>query len=303
VCSGVCVACGEGLAKISRHRPQNPPTDPLVGGDVAGGSEHGLDRVVRWAFFNNQLIGQDRPRHTAPIYTKYGVNRFACAAARDRATCANHHTIRGDDVEKAILRGLKTRLMDPSLFEEFAREFMAEVNRQQSTASAAKAGIRSALEQIERQITRLIDAILEGADAKPINAKLKELEAEKERLESALNEASQDKLLLHPNLAAIYRAHVETIEAALRDPDHGREAFEIVRSLIEQVRIIPTDGEITIELKGELVGILVLAEGAKRCSGSLLNRALQIKMVAGARYSFDSPRPQYGFRLSETSLF
>jgi len=258
---------------------------------------------VRWAFFNNQLIGQDRPRHTAPIYTKYGVNRFACAAARDRATCANHHTIRGDDVEKAILRGLKTRLMDPSLFEEFAREFMAEVNRQQSTASAAKAGIRSALEQIERQITRLIDAILEGADAKPINAKLKELEAEKERLESALNEASQDKLLLHPNLAAIYRAHVETIEAALRDPDHGREAFEIVRSLIEQVRIIPTDGEITIELKGELVGILVLAEGAKRCSGSLLNRALQIKMVAGARYSFDSPRPQYGFRLSETSLF
>ena len=53
-------------------------------------------------------------------YTKYGVNRFACAAARDRATCTNHHTIRGDDVEKAILRGLKTRLMDPSLFEEFS---------------------------------------------------------------------------------------------------------------------------------------------------------------------------------------
>jgi site-specific DNA recombinase len=31
-------------------------------------------------------------------YAKYGVNRFACAAARDRATCTNHHTIRGDDV-------------------------------------------------------------------------------------------------------------------------------------------------------------------------------------------------------------
>ena len=171
--------------------------------------------------------------------------------------------------------------MDPSLFEKFAREFMAEVNRQRSTASAARAGIRSAIERVERQIKRLVDAILEGADAKPINAKLKELAADKERLASALTGASEDMPLLHPNLAAIYRAQVETLEAALRDPDHGREAFEIVRSLIEQVRIIPADGEVTIELKGELAGILVLAEGAKRCSGSLGDT--QIKMVAGAR--------------------
>jgi hypothetical protein len=33
-----------------------------------------------------------------------------------------------------------------------------------------------------------------------------------------------------------------------------------VRSLIEQVRIIPADGQVTIELKGELAGRLVLAE-------------------------------------------
>ena len=48
-------------------------------------------------------------------YTKYGANRFACAGARDRATCSNHLTIRGDDVDLAILRGLKARLMEPEL--------------------------------------------------------------------------------------------------------------------------------------------------------------------------------------------
>lgn len=57
----------------------------------------------------------------------------------------------------------------------------------------------------------------------------------------------------------------------------------MVRSLIEQVSIIPADDRVTIELKGGLAGILVLPEGAKRCSGSLGDRALQIKMVAGAR--------------------
>ena len=39
-------------------------------------------------------------------------------------------------------------------------------------------GMRSDIEHNDRQIRRLVDAILDDADAKPINAKLKELEAE-----------------------------------------------------------------------------------------------------------------------------
>lgn len=41
-------------------------------------------------------------------------------------------------------------------------EFMAEVKRERSAASAAKVGLRSALEQVEQRIKPLIDAILEG---------------------------------------------------------------------------------------------------------------------------------------------
>jgi len=196
-------------------------------------------------------------------YTKCGANRFACAGARDRATCSNQLTIRGDHVEHAILLGLKTRRMEPSLFEEFAREFMAEVNRQRSAASAAKAGMQSDIEHMDRQIKRLVDAILAGADAKPINAKLNELEAERARPRNALDAAPADKPLLHPNLAAIYRARIENLQAVLSDPEYGREAFDVIRSLVEEVRIIPTGDEVTIELRGELAGILALAETEK----------------------------------------
>jgi hypothetical protein len=216
-------------------------------------------------------------------YTKYGANRFACAGARDRATCTNHLTIRGDDVEHAILLGLKTRLMDPALFEEFAREFMAEVNKQRSASSAAKAGVRSDIERVDRQIKRLVDAILEGADAKPINDKLKELEVDRTRLMATLNAAPEDQPLLHPNLAAIYRSRIENLEAALRHPSEGREAFEIVRSLVEEVRIVPGSGELALELRGQLAGILALTETARNSSSSHEDKALQIKMVAGAR--------------------
>ena len=32
-------------------------------------------------------------------YTKHGLHRFGCAAARDRATCTNHLTIHGEEIE------------------------------------------------------------------------------------------------------------------------------------------------------------------------------------------------------------
>src|SRR5271157_1238107 len=108
-------------------------------------------------------------------YTKYGANRFACAGYRDQATCTNSLTIRGDVLEDSILVGLKTRLMEPARFEQFAKAFVAETNRQRMGVHAVKAKTLTDIEAIERQIKRLVDAILAGADALPLNAKLKEL--------------------------------------------------------------------------------------------------------------------------------
>ena len=48
---------------------------------------------------------------------------------------------------------------------------------------------------------------------------------------------------------------------------------------------MPTAGELTLELRGELAGILGLAETAKKSPGSHHDKALQIKMVAGARFN------------------
>ena len=42
----------------------------------------------------------------------------------------------------------------------------------------------------------------------------------------------------------MYRARVEALSEVLRDPDHGSEAFEVIRSFVEQVRITPVNGEV-----------------------------------------------------------
>src|SRR5262245_46688582 len=56
-----------------------------------------------------------------------------------------------------------------------------------------------------------------------------------------------------------------------------------VCGLQSQRQHAPANDEVTIELKGELAGILALADGAKISAESPQDRALQIKMVAGAR--------------------
>ena len=63
-----------------------------------------------------------------------------------------------------------------------------------------------------------------------------------------------------------------------------------IRSLIDEIGLVPDDGELPIEIKGELAGILDLCqEGTKREPGGLSTAGLaeQIKMVAGGRNHLD----------------
>ena len=51
------------------------------------------------------------------------------SAARDRGTCRNHLTFRRDIVEGTVVDGLRRQLMDPTLFKDFAEEYVGEINR------------------------------------------------------------------------------------------------------------------------------------------------------------------------------
>ena len=214
-------------------------------------------------------------------YTKCGLHRFGCAAARDRATCDNHLTLHIEEIEASILAGLKERLMEPALFHEFSREFTAEVNRQHSALAREKETMRAELLRVTKQIDKLVEAIIDGADALAVNAKLKALETQKAGLEDKLAAAPDAEPLLHPALATIYRDRVERLEVSLRQPDTGREAFELIRGLIDAIMLTPVDGTLEIELRGDLAGILALSEAGEAGAFSRKEKALQIKMVAG----------------------
>ena len=78
---------------------------------------------------------------------------------------------------------------------------------------------------------------MRGADALAINFKLKALEGQKARLEDKLVKAPDAEPLIHPALATIYRDKVEKLEASLCQPETAREAFELIRGLIEAITL------------------------------------------------------------------
>ena len=63
---------------------------------------------------------------------------------------------------------------------------------------------------------------------------------------------------MHPGLAEVYRRKVEKLTEALNKEELRSEAAEMLRSMIQAIRLVPEDGELAIELVGELAGILAL---------------------------------------------
>jgi len=99
------------------------------------------------------------------------------------------------------------------------------------------------------------------------------------QLESALPPMPR----LHPNLAELYRQKVMNLAQALNDEHTRLEAAECIRELIEEIRLVPDNGKLRVELYGELAALINLANEHPRSKGT----GVQITLVAGARNHLD----------------
>ena len=87
--------------------------------------------------------------------------------------------------------------------------------------------------------------------------------------------------LLHPGLADAYRRKVENLTEWLNKDELRAEAAEALRAMIKEICLIPENGELAIELVGELAGILALSDEKRPRPGG--SGARQTTLVAGAR--------------------
>ena len=240
-----------------------------------------------------KLATANRPRYLFSGLTKCGVcgagyimgsaNRLSCFGARDQGTCSNKLTIRRDEVEARVLNALQEKLLRQDLFEEFCDEFTREMNRLRMEHRASLSAAEREIERIEARRKKLVESIMEGVPASEVKDELRANAARRDELSAKLAAADDPPPLLHPGMAELYRQKVTDLAQALQHPDTRAEAAEAIRGLVDAIMLVPTEGELRIELKGNLAAMLSAAENAKRSpeTGDLL---LQVAMVAGGGF-------------------
>lgn len=187
-------------------------------------------------------------------YTMISKDLLGCFGAHNKGICSNRLNIRRDALEKSILTGLNTHLMEPGLFKEFCQEFTQEVNR--------------------RRIERSTDF------------------ERKAELTELLASAQEPPPLLHPNMAEIYHQKISALHRELQNGETKPQAAETFRSLVNQVDLVPEGGRLAIVLRGDLAAILRFVAGKKNPgvlseAGVLDDLLSQGSVVAGrCRYRY-----------------
>jgi site-specific DNA recombinase len=77
-----------------------------------------------------------------------------------------------------------------------------------------------------------------------------------------------------------YQQKVINLAEALNDELTRLEATACLRDLIEEIRLVPDNGKLRIELYGELASLINLANGNPRSKGA----GVQVTLVAGVGF-------------------
>nr|WP_280517751.1 recombinase family protein [Falsirhodobacter halotolerans] len=216
-------------------------------------------------------------------YTLINKTRYGCSASRNKggAACTNRATIERAEVEARVLGGLKERLLHPELIVAFVEEYRRAFNAAAGNRSADRTKAERELAQIDRKIAGILSAIEDGMYHPSMKAKMEGLEVRKTELTRSLAETPEPPALrLHPSLGSRYRSEIARLSEALQAPGMKREATEILRGLISEVRMIPeagAPGGHRMELVGDLAGILRLAE-----DGALPGPQVRVQVKGGS---------------------
>ncbi len=229
-----------------------------------GPQEHGVNPLIVRRRPKYLLAGLLKCGCCGSAYTLISKRLLGCAAARNKGTCGNRLNIRVETIEASVVSGLRTHLMDPMLFREFCDEFTREMNRLRIERRTDRDVWQAEFDRTNRELSKLLQALKAGGAIETIVEDMKRLEARKADLSERLVATDEPPPLLHPNMSEIYRQRITALHERLRDQSTRLEAMEVLRQLVDQVTLVPENGELAIVLKGDLAAMLSFAAHKKK---------------------------------------
>lgn len=216
--------------------------------------------------------------------------RISCSQFLEAQTCENGRGYYVDDIEHAVIGGLRVRLGSPAAIAHFVRAYNDERRRQSAQETKARSSRERELAEAQRTLDRLIDASLkELVTEEEAAARLPQLRSDRDRARAALEASAEPPrvVALHPAAVDDYLRTLDRLADVINaDLTNGEsETATVLRRLIESVTIMPAPARTppTIAVTGKLE--------------ALLNCALQFpvgslsggRLVAGGRLGSSPP--------------
>ena len=178
-------------------------------------------------------------------YTLVARDRYGCYNRKTKglSVCANTKTITRDKIENRVLARLRKGLIRPDLAAHFAEEVRRQLSASAASSGPDKAALEAKLARATRSIDRLLDLLEEADDSASLMERLKDREADRDRLQSdltqALAAAPAASLPSVSELTSSYTAQVARLDTLLTGSDCLIEANMLLRALLGTVAVAP----------------------------------------------------------------
>ncbi len=191
----------------------------------------------------------------------HGRVRVQCSTRRESGACENARVLYMDEIEAAVLGGLKQHLKTPDLLREFAEAYQRERERATVDKRRLRAGLEAKLAETKRLLDRAwSDYEAERLPTEVIGARMRDLLARQKDLEAELTAAPEaEKVIgLHPGALRQYERYVGDLEGVFAKgvSPETEDAADRIRRLIARVVVSPGQPGFTLRLEGRLAELM-----------------------------------------------
>jgi site-specific DNA recombinase len=193
-------------------------------------------------------------------------SRYGCSAHKDKGptSCVNSATWRRTDVDQRLLSELREDLLSPAAIAEVqhaVRRLLVELDggHERAQAEARRRGV-----ELDREIQRIVDAIVAVGASEALATRLRAAELERKTLEATLQQAPTP-LASASDITSRYRQLVMNLKETLSgDAATVSEARPVIADLLGSVTLVrdASTGESWAQMKNPAEQLLLAAASA-----------------------------------------
>ena len=207
---------------------------------------------------------------------QYGCSMYC---QRGETVCSNRLTIRRDELEAQLLRGLQEKVLQEDTIDYIVARLASEVMRRFEAPDDEVAGARVRKQELEREIKHLVDAIVNGEESKALASAIAERERELQAVTNKLIKPHPKSIQVRlDELRSFALSRLADLRGLLSTKNNVHEARASLAECVGKVTLIPDDSGGYVAKGGiDFVGDTELhvrcAEGQNRTAYAGLFRA------------------------------